>query len=169
MVNLVTLHPDTQRPCWQVLPQSCQQKIGQEANVSTVCQACAAAVIFLMKLYHHCDLMTTLHSLASSPDNCSLELTPSPMRMWQKPTSCKIKNPLLYWQEWPPILAIACVRIVSIYVSLAGFQPAEYLAGGIHSEAERYPTAYRAVFGCGPVQLCWAFPWKATLSKGQAI
>ena len=32
--------------------------------------------------------METLHSLASRPDSCSRELTPSPMRMWQKPTSC---------------------------------------------------------------------------------
>lgn len=30
----------------------------------------------------------TLHSLASSPDSCNLELTPSEMRMWQNPTSC---------------------------------------------------------------------------------
>ncbi len=34
------------------------------------------------------DCSCLLHSLASSPDSCSREFTPSSMRMWQKPTSC---------------------------------------------------------------------------------
>jgi hypothetical protein len=36
---------------------------------------------------HALALMAVLHSLASSPDSCNLELTPSPIRMWQNPTS----------------------------------------------------------------------------------
>lgn len=30
----------------------------------------------------------SLHRSASRPDNCSRELTPSPMRMWQNPICC---------------------------------------------------------------------------------
>ena len=36
----------------------------------------------------HCDCSFFLQSLASRPDSCRREFTPSSIRMWQKPTSC---------------------------------------------------------------------------------
>ena len=76
-----------------MLPGGCNSLVVKSARCRLACSSAALHGVGSngKVTAYETDCSCFLQSFASSPDSCSLELTPSSMRMWQKPTSCMPK------------------------------------------------------------------------------